>query len=97
MAELDDHRRADTSPRGADVPKDRCKSLTLVWGWLLPERYPGTSKRARHDFHVVQELPALIEANFPVSDKRGISGLMGGHSVGLRAAQPYAICRLHRS
>ena len=26
-----------------------------------------------HDY-VVQELPALIEANFPVSDKRGISG-----------------------
>ena len=32
--------------------------------------------------YVVQELPALIEANFPVSDKRGISGhSMGGHGA----------------
>jgi S-formylglutathione hydrolase len=31
---------------------------------------------------VVQELPALIEANFPVSAKRGISGhSMGGHGA----------------
>jgi S-formylglutathione hydrolase len=32
--------------------------------------------------YVVQELPALIEANFPVSDKRGIAGhSMGGHGA----------------
>jgi S-formylglutathione hydrolase len=34
-----------------------------------------------HDY-VVHELPALIEASFPVSDKRGISGhSMGGHGA----------------
>ncbi|MDF3878187.1 alpha/beta hydrolase-fold protein, partial [Pseudomonas putida] len=32
--------------------------------------------------YVVEELPALIEANFPVSDARGISGhSMGGHGA----------------
>ncbi len=32
--------------------------------------------------YVVQELPALIEANFPVSGKRGIAGhSMGGHGA----------------
>jgi S-formylglutathione hydrolase len=32
--------------------------------------------------YVVKELPALIEANFPVSDKRAISGhSMGGHGA----------------
>ena len=34
-----------------------------------------------HDY-VVQELPALIEAHFPASDQRGISGhSMGGHGA----------------
>jgi len=34
-----------------------------------------------HDY-VVEELPALIEANFPVSDRRGVSGhSMGGHGA----------------
>jgi len=34
-----------------------------------------------HDY-VVQELPSLIEANFPVSTRRGISGhSMGGHGA----------------
>jgi S-formylglutathione hydrolase len=34
-----------------------------------------------HDY-VAQELPALIEANFPVTDARGISGhSMGGHGA----------------
>ncbi|MBW4971716.1 S-formylglutathione hydrolase, partial [Croceibacter atlanticus] len=34
-----------------------------------------------HDY-VVQELPALVEAHFPASDKRGISGhSMGGHGA----------------
>jgi S-formylglutathione hydrolase len=34
-----------------------------------------------HDY-VVDELPALIEANFPASDRRGVSGhSMGGHGA----------------
>lgn len=50
---------------------------------LLPERHAGAwaAHYRMHDY-VVHELPALIEAHFPVSRRRGISGhSMGGHGA----------------
>ena len=42
---------------------------------------PWSRHYRMHDY-VVEELPALIEANFPASDRRGISGhSMGGHGA----------------
>ena len=49
--------------------------------YLNATQDPWAQHYRMHDY-VVDELPALIEANFPVSDKRGISGhSMGGHGA----------------
>ena len=74
----------DTSPRGADVPGDPDGAWDFGLGagfYLHATQEPWARNFRMHD-SVVQELPALIEANFPVSDKRGISGhSMGGHGA----------------
>lgn len=74
----------DTSPRGADVPDDPDKAWDFGLGagfYLNAVQQPWARHYRMYDY-VVQELPALIEANFPVSDKRGISGhSMGGHGA----------------
>nr|WP_170829022.1 MULTISPECIES: S-formylglutathione hydrolase [Pseudomonas] len=74
----------DTSPRGADVPDDPEKAWDFGLGagfYVNATQEPWARNYRMYDY-VVQELPALIEANFPVSDKRGISGhSMGGHGA----------------
>lgn len=74
----------DTSPRGADVPDDPDKAWDFGLGagfYLNAAQQPWARHYRMYDY-VVQELPALIEANFPVSDRRGISGhSMGGHGA----------------
>ncbi len=74
----------DTSPRGADVPGDPDGGWDFGLGagfYVNATQEPWARNYRMHDY-VVQELPALIEANFPVSDKRGISGhSMGGHGA----------------
>jgi S-formylglutathione hydrolase len=74
----------DTSPRGADVPDDPDKAYDFGLGagfYLNATQEPWAQHYRMYDY-VVDELPALIEANFPVSDKRGISGhSMGGHGA----------------
>jgi len=74
----------DTSPRGENVPDDP----EGVWdfgkgaGFYLNATQEPWAQHYRMYDYVTQELPALIEANFPVSDKRGISGhSMGGHGA----------------
>ncbi|WP_408636862.1 S-formylglutathione hydrolase [Pseudomonas aestuarii] len=74
----------DTSPRGDDVPGDPENAWDFGKGagfYLNATQEPWARNYRMHDY-VVQELPALIEANFPVSAKRGISGhSMGGHGA----------------
>jgi S-formylglutathione hydrolase len=74
----------DTSPRGADVPGDPDGGWDFGHGagfYLNATQTPWAQHYRMHDY-VVHELPALIEASFPVSDQRGISGhSMGGHGA----------------
>jgi S-formylglutathione hydrolase len=72
----------DTSPRGDDVADDENYDLGKGAGFYLnATQAPWNSHYHMYDY-VVTELPALIESNFPVSDKRAISGhSMGGHGA----------------
>jgi len=74
----------DTSPRGAEVPDDPQGAWDFGLGagfYLNATREPWAQHYRMHDY-VVHELPALIEANFPASGRRGISGhSMGGHGA----------------
>lgn len=74
----------DTSPRGPEVPGDPDGAWDFGLGagfYVNATQEPWARHYRMHDY-VVQELPALIEANFPVSRKRGISGhSMGGHGA----------------
>ena len=74
----------DTSPRGDDVPGDPDGGWDFGHGagfYLNATQEPYARNYRMHDY-VVHELPALIEASFPVSGKRGISGhSMGGHGA----------------
>ena len=72
----------DTSPRGADVADDPAYDLGQGAGFYLnATEQPWATHYRMHDY-VVDELPALIEANFPANGARGISGhSMGGHGA----------------
>jgi S-formylglutathione hydrolase len=74
----------DTSPRGEGVPDDASGAYDFGLGagfYLNATQEPWARHYRMYDY-VVQELPSLIEANFPVSAKRGISGhSMGGHGA----------------
>ena len=74
----------DTSPRGAGVPNDPEGSWDFGQGasfYLNATQEPWARNFRMHDY-VVHELPALVEANFPASERRGISGhSMGGHGA----------------
>ena len=74
----------DTSPRGAGVPDDPDGAWDFGLGagfYLNATQEPWAQHYRMYDY-VVEELPSLVEANFPVSDRRGISGhSMGGHGA----------------
>ncbi|MCE9684784.1 S-formylglutathione hydrolase [Shewanella sp. AS16] len=74
----------DTSPRGDGVPDDADKAYDLGLGagfYLNATRAPWNRHYHMFDY-VVDELPALIEAHFPVTGQRAISGhSMGGHGA----------------
>lgn len=72
----------DTSPRGAGVPDAEGYDLGIGAGFYLDAtQAPWDAQYRMHDY-VVHELPAWVEANFPASDARGISGhSMGGHGA----------------
>jgi S-formylglutathione hydrolase len=73
----------DTSPRGTDLPHEH-DSYDLGSGagfYVNATRQPWARHYRMYDY-VTQELPALVEANFPVTPDRGISGhSMGGHGA----------------
>ncbi|WP_252176521.1 S-formylglutathione hydrolase [Endozoicomonas sp. 4G] len=85
----------DTSPRGEGVADDPEGAWDLGLGagfYVNATEQPWGEHYHMYDY-VVHELPALIEANFPVTGKKSISGhSMGGHGalvVGLNNANHY--------
>jgi S-formylglutathione hydrolase len=72
----------DTSPRGEQVADAEGYDLGKGAGFYVnASQQPWAVHYRMHDY-VVTELPALIEANFPVSAARAISGhSMGGHGA----------------
>jgi len=74
----------DTSPRGDGVPDDPQGAYDLGLGagfYVNATQAPWAQHYRMYDY-VVHELPALVEARLPVSDKRGIAGhSMGGHGA----------------
>ena len=74
----------DTSPRGPEVADDADGAWDFGLGagfYLNATQQPWARHYQMHDY-VVHELPALVEAHFPVSQRRGISGhSMGGHGA----------------
>ncbi|CAN7565722.1 S-formylglutathione hydrolase [Devosia sp. LjRoot3] len=72
----------DTSPRGDDVADDPAYDLGKGAGFYLnATQFPWAAHFRMYDY-IVEELPTLIEANFPVSNRRSIMGhSMGGHGA----------------
>jgi len=72
----------DTSPRGEHVANDEAYDLGQGAGFYVNATQSPWAAHYRMYDYIVSELPALIEANFPVNDKRAISGhSMGGHGA----------------
>ncbi|MGE4218881.1 MAG: S-formylglutathione hydrolase [Alphaproteobacteria bacterium] len=73
----------DTSPRGSDVPNDDAYDLGQGAGFYVDATEAPWSAHFRMYSYVVDELPALIAANFPAdTDRQGIFGhSMGGHGA----------------
>jgi len=74
----------DTSPRGLDLPGIRDSwDFGEAAGFYFDDTEEPWAKNFRMFSYVTAELPALIEANFPVMpSKRGIFGhSMGGHGA----------------
>jgi S-formylglutathione hydrolase len=72
----------DTSPRGPGVADDPAYDLGQGAGFYLNAIEAPWAPHFRMFDYVTEELPALVEAHFPVSGKRGVSGhSMGGHGA----------------
>ncbi|PWK92100.1 S-formylglutathione hydrolase [Fulvimonas soli] len=72
----------DTSPRGEGVADDPAYDLGQGAGFYVnATRAPWAAHYRMYDY-VAEELPALVEANFPATAARAISGhSMGGHGA----------------
>jgi S-formylglutathione hydrolase len=85
----------DTSPRGEGVAEspDAAYDLGLGAGFYVNATQAPWSRNYRMYDYIVDELPALIEQNFAVSEERAMSGhSMGGHGalvIALRNPQRY--------
>jgi len=86
----------DTSPRGDDVADDKDGSYDFGLGagfYVNATQAPFNAHYQMYDY-VVNELPELIEANFPVTQQRAISGhSMGGHgalTIALKNSERYS-------
>ena len=72
----------DTSPRGDDVPDAEGYDLGKGAGFYVDATQAPWATHYRMYDYVVNELPALVEKHFPVTDARAISGhSMGGHGA----------------
>lgn len=80
----------DTSPRGENVPDDPngAYDFGLGAGFYLNASQPPWNKHYHMDGYLLEELIPAVEANFPVTNKKAISGhSMGGHgalTIGLK-------------
>lgn len=88
----------DTSPRGTDkdgkdVANEDSYDLGQGAGFYVNATQQPWAKHFQMYDYIVDELPKLIEENFPASDKRSIFGhSMGGHGalmIALRNAERY--------
>jgi S-formylglutathione hydrolase len=84
----------DTSPRGPAVADADSYDLGQGAGFYVNATQAPWSAHFRMYDYVVEELPALVEARFPASARRAISGhSMGGHGalvIALRNPARYA-------
>ena len=72
----------DTSPRGEDVADAEGYDLGQGAGFFVNATQSPWKRHYQMYDYVLKELPQLIEATFPVSDKRSIFGhSMGGHGA----------------
>ncbi len=72
----------DTSPRGPGVPNEDTYDLGEGAGFYVNATQAPWAQHYRMADYVAQELPTLIEQNFPATDARGIFGhSMGGHGA----------------
>ena len=78
----------DTSPRGEGVPDADTYDLGQGAGFYLDASEAPWAERFRMETYVTRDLIQTIEANFPTTNRYGISGhSMGGHGalvLGLR-------------
>lgn len=86
----------DTSPRGEGVADDSEGAYDLGLGagfYVNATQAPWKSHYQMYDY-VVSELPQIIEGEFPVTNKKSISGhSMGGHgalTIALKNTEQYA-------
>ncbi|MEM9071989.1 MAG: S-formylglutathione hydrolase [Myxococcota bacterium] len=85
----------DTSPRGAGCPgEDDHWDFGSGAGFYVDATEAPWSERYRMYSYITKELPALIDASFPVNGRRAITGhSMGGHGalvIGLRDPSTWA-------
>jgi len=72
----------DTSPRGEGVADDPAYDLGQGAGFYVNASQAPWNRHYQMYDYVSRELPALIEAHFPVSTRRAIAGhSMGGHGA----------------
>lgn len=72
----------DTSPRGDGVANDDAYDLGQGAGFYVNATETPWAPHYRMYDYIVDELPAVIEASFPVTDVRSITGhSMGGHGA----------------
>ncbi len=72
----------DTSPRGEGVPDDDAYDLGQGAGFYLDATQAPWAKHFRMERYVVEELIGLVDAEFPTTKARAISGhSMGGHGA----------------
>ena len=85
----------DTSPRGTDLPGEHDDwDFGSGAGFYVDATEAPWSGHYRMFSYVTDELPALIEASLPVTDRRAVSGhSMGGHGAlmcALKVPERYA-------
>jgi len=72
----------DSSPRGEGVADDEAYDLGQGAGFYLNATREPWAKHYRMYDYITQELPALVDAHFPTTTARAISGhSMGGHGA----------------
>lgn len=72
----------DTSPRGENVADDDAYDLGQGAGFYVNATNAPWAEHYRMYDYVLEELPTLIKAHFPATDKQSICGhSMGGHGA----------------